>query len=427
MANSKISALTSATTPLAGTEVLPIVQSSATTKVSVANLTAGRAVSGLNFNPSGSTIPTNGMYLPSANAVAFATNTTLAATISSAQVLSTVNDATFHGVTVGLGAGSVATNTILGTSALATNSTGAASTAIGYNALNKSTGDNNTAVGYRAGVATTSASPIDAFGYNSLAANTTGAGNSGFGAYTLVANTSGAANTAVGTRYTGTNNAALYAVTTGSYNVAVGSGAGQSIVSTNGSTAVGYSALQQSTGASNTAFGYNSGRGAGSANANTTGTNNTYIGYQTVGSANNNTNEMIIGYAAIGLGSNTTIVGNSSTTATYNGNNSATWSITSDKRIKQNIVDVVNGLDIINALRPIEFDYILTGAHDAGFIAQEYQEVLPKQVQTRDANGKELDLTDDGKLLSINQNLVPYLVKAIQELSKKIAHLQKTN
>ena len=42
MANSKISALTSATTPLAGTEVLPIVQSSATTQVSVANLTAGR-------------------------------------------------------------------------------------------------------------------------------------------------------------------------------------------------------------------------------------------------------------------------------------------------------------------------------------------------------------------------------------------------
>lgn len=45
MANTKISALTAATTPLAGTEVLPVVQSSATTKVSVANLTAGRSVS----------------------------------------------------------------------------------------------------------------------------------------------------------------------------------------------------------------------------------------------------------------------------------------------------------------------------------------------------------------------------------------------
>ena len=44
MANSKISALTSATTPLAGTETLPIVQSSTTKQVSVANLTAGRTV-----------------------------------------------------------------------------------------------------------------------------------------------------------------------------------------------------------------------------------------------------------------------------------------------------------------------------------------------------------------------------------------------
>ena len=45
MADAKISALTSVTTPLAGTEVLPIVQSSSTKKVSVADLTAGRAVS----------------------------------------------------------------------------------------------------------------------------------------------------------------------------------------------------------------------------------------------------------------------------------------------------------------------------------------------------------------------------------------------
>jgi hypothetical protein len=44
MADKKISALTGATTPLAGTEVLPIVQSGSTVKVSVANLTDGRAV-----------------------------------------------------------------------------------------------------------------------------------------------------------------------------------------------------------------------------------------------------------------------------------------------------------------------------------------------------------------------------------------------
>jgi len=45
MADVKISALPASTTPLAGTEVLPIVQSGATKQVSVANLTAGRAIS----------------------------------------------------------------------------------------------------------------------------------------------------------------------------------------------------------------------------------------------------------------------------------------------------------------------------------------------------------------------------------------------
>lgn len=45
MADKKISALTAATTPLAGTEVLPIVQGGATVKVSAANITAGRDVS----------------------------------------------------------------------------------------------------------------------------------------------------------------------------------------------------------------------------------------------------------------------------------------------------------------------------------------------------------------------------------------------
>jgi hypothetical protein len=44
MADKKISALTDVSTPLAGTEVVPVVQSGSTKKVSVANLTAGRVV-----------------------------------------------------------------------------------------------------------------------------------------------------------------------------------------------------------------------------------------------------------------------------------------------------------------------------------------------------------------------------------------------
>lgn len=44
MADKKISQLTGATTPLAGTEVLPIVQSGSTVKVAVSDVTAGRAI-----------------------------------------------------------------------------------------------------------------------------------------------------------------------------------------------------------------------------------------------------------------------------------------------------------------------------------------------------------------------------------------------
>ena len=53
MADKKISALTASTTPLAGTEVLPIVQGASTVKVSVANLTAGRAVNALSVATTG--------------------------------------------------------------------------------------------------------------------------------------------------------------------------------------------------------------------------------------------------------------------------------------------------------------------------------------------------------------------------------------
>lgn len=50
MADQKISQLTAATTPLAGTEVLPIVQSGTTKQVSVDNLTKGRTVNGASFD-----------------------------------------------------------------------------------------------------------------------------------------------------------------------------------------------------------------------------------------------------------------------------------------------------------------------------------------------------------------------------------------
>jgi len=57
MADKKISALPASTTPLSGTEVLPIVQSGATKQVSVANLTAGREVLASTLNVGGTNAP----------------------------------------------------------------------------------------------------------------------------------------------------------------------------------------------------------------------------------------------------------------------------------------------------------------------------------------------------------------------------------
>lgn len=53
MADKKISQLTGATTPLAGSEVLPIVQDGSTVKVSIDNLTTGKSVTALNFSLAG--------------------------------------------------------------------------------------------------------------------------------------------------------------------------------------------------------------------------------------------------------------------------------------------------------------------------------------------------------------------------------------
>ena len=66
MADTKISALPASTTPLAGTEVVPLVQSSTTKKVAVSDLTAGRAVSALSLTLTGGNV-----VVPSGNGVDF--------------------------------------------------------------------------------------------------------------------------------------------------------------------------------------------------------------------------------------------------------------------------------------------------------------------------------------------------------------------
>ena len=153
-------------------------------------------------------------------------------------------------------------------------------------------GNYNTAVGYQAGYTNTTGSSNTSIGYQSFVNNLTGGVNTAVGMYSLRNNTSGNNNTALG-------QGALNSSTTGSQNTAIG----QAVLYSN------------TTGTNNIAIGFQAGYGTGT-NYNTTGNNNTYIGTYTVGSAATNTNEMVIGYSAVGLGSNTTVIGNSSTTAT---------------------------------------------------------------------------------------------------------------
>ena len=91
-------------------------------------------------------------------------------------------DALINGVTVGLGAGSVGTNTAVGSGALAANTTGSNNTANGYRALFSNTeGDNNTANGREALRFNTEGDNNTANGYQALYSNTTGSFNTANG------------------------------------------------------------------------------------------------------------------------------------------------------------------------------------------------------------------------------------------------------
>ena len=109
MADLKISALPASTTPLAGTEVLPIVQSSTTKQVSVANLTAGRAVATGALTVTGDATLSTGNLIPStaAKGINFTANTPAAGMTS--QLLNWYEEGTWT-PTDGSGAGLSITN-----------------------------------------------------------------------------------------------------------------------------------------------------------------------------------------------------------------------------------------------------------------------------------------------------------------------------
>jgi hypothetical protein len=95
----------------------------------------------------------------------------------------------------------------------------------------------------------------------------------------------------------------------------------------------------------------------------------------------------------------------------------------SDQRFKENIRDLDDGLSKVMELRPRKFDWKEgKGADikdDRGFIAQEFEEVFPDLV------GEWKDEAPEGEepYKAVSQDLIPTLVKAIQEQQTLIKSL----
>jgi len=295
---------------------------------------------------------------------------------------------------------------------------GLGNTALGKNALPSSTtGINNTAVGMRALGANTTGYSNTASGVYALRFNTTGNNNTASGYYALRSNTTGDANTAVGMR-------ALRSNGTGNRNTASGADALRDNTMGYGNTASGKDALRSNTtGVQNTASGT-----LALAN-NTLGLRNTALGYQagylTTGSAN-----IAIGNSGRAAESNTIRLGNAvnhlktfiagirgTTTGVADAvavlidSNGQLGTLSSSRRLKEEIADLGESSERLFALRPVSFRYkpeVQQGERpvEYGLIAEEVAEVFPELV----VYGK------DGEPETVRYHvLVPLLLNELQK------------
>ena len=107
-----------------------------------------------------------------------------------------------------------------------------------------------------------------------------------------------------------------------------------------------------------------------------------------------------------------------------NGNFTGELTASSDARFKQNITPIDNGLDMIRSLNPVSYEFKKEEFAEMqfsdeiryGLIAQEVESLLPELVSK---SGKE-------EYRSLNYiDLIPFLIKAIQEQQIKIEELEK--
>jgi hypothetical protein len=316
-------------------------------------------------------------------------------------------------------------NVAIGNSALGKNTTASGNTAIGYQAGYNNTGSGNTAIGSTALYTNTTAVNNTAVGFQAAYYNTTGTVTA-LGVNALLFNNTGSSNTAVGQD-------ALFANTTGSYGTAVGFEALKATTTATDNTAIGYQAGYQATGAGNTLLGRSSGYTL------TSGIQNTFVGYGARGSSASASTQIVIGYDVVGQGDSNVTLG-SSTGKIYNAFTvNATWTQTSDERLKTNIQSDTLGLSFINRLKPIKYTWKPSNEIDQSL--PYYKEVNERNTTTvmhglgaqqvkaaLDAEGVTTfagwDEGPDGVQAISREMFITPLINAVNELTAQIEQLK---
>jgi len=114
----------------------------------------------------------------------------------------------------------------------------------------------------------------------------------------------------------------------------------------------------------------------------------------------------------------------SSSTVGFISNNgtATTYATSSDYRLKENVAPMQNALDTVARLNPVTYTWKADGSAGQGFIAHELQAVVPDCVTgEKDA----VDETGNPQYQGVDTSfLVATLVKAIQELTARVAQLE---
>ncbi len=309
---------------------------------------------------------------------------------------------------------SASNNVGIGKNVFSALTSGQANICIGQTGQALTTGNHNTFVGHNAGASVTTGT------YN------TGIGKGALDGFDTESHNTSVGDTALGGPIAG-----------GEYNTAVGKESAKVVTSGDYNTSMGYySALSLTTGSGNTFIG----RSAG--NSTQTGDNNVMVGALANTDSIDGEHQICIGHDFSSPGNNNFAFGKASNVVYNAFITNASWTRSSDVRKKRNINDQELGLDFINDLRTVTFqwkpsnefpkewnDYseennMDTNAIMHGFIAQEVKEALDKHANEKDKHFGGWSVHKDGMQLTSREMFVIPLIKAVQELSAEVKELK---